>query len=349
MNIIAEKVLLVMQKYDRCRPDWGLSTFEVLAETLKETGFVAEVTTFYIDELSGKLGQPAMQELLVQVCATDKPDLIIFLPTGWSHIDPSRSTMHTITNTLGIKVYMVRGDAGGVEGKRFNESWFPFVSFIGFIDVTVPSLGYNHNPKATQAFSCLDTKHFYDRKLPRDTDVSFAGSIGNWQRRDEHIQFLRSRGVNLATVGGLEYDTRVHIDAYAEIISRSKISLSFCLHRTEGFSQIKRRVFDILSCRTCMFEDVGTETAKFFEPSKNFVMYHSKEDLLEKVLYYLSHDGERKRIAESGYRMATELYSARNLWAHILEKTGFNLPDDVAKDRHYRELSKKLELIRQGL
>lgn len=337
-----------MQKYDRCRPEWGLSTFGVLADTLKETGFVQDVLAFYIDELSQQLGQPIMDEVLLQICASERPDLVVFVPTGWLHIDPSRSLIHAIVNDLGIKVYMVRDDPGGTEGKRFNESWFPFVSFIGFIDVSVPSLGYSGNPKAVQAFGCLDTKHFCDRGLRRDIDVSFAGSIGNWLLRDEHIQYLREHRVSVTTVGGLEYETRVPIEEYSNIISRSKISLSFCLHRTEGFSQIKRRVFDIMCCRTCMFEDRGTETEKFFEPGKDFVMYDGKEDLLGKVEYYLSHDVERETIAESGHRKVTELYSARNLWARILEKTGFDLPRDVTQDRSYQELSRKLDLIRDG-
>jgi hypothetical protein len=337
-----------MQKYDRCKPEWGLSTFGILADTLKETGFVREVLAFYIDDLSQRLGQPIMDELLLQICASERPDLVVFVPTGWLHIDPSRSTMHTITETLGIKVYMVRDDPGGIEGKRFNESWFPFVSFIGFIDVSVPSLGYDGNPKAIQAFGCLDTRHFYDKGMQRDIDVSFAGSIGNWLHRAEYIQFLRQHGINVTTVGGLEYETRVPIEEYSNIICRSKISLSFCLHRTEGFPQIKRRVFDIMCCKTCLFEDAGTETKKFFEPGRDFVMYEGKEDLLEKVSYYLGHNAEREAIAESGYRKATDLYSARNLWAHILEKTGFGLPDEITQDKSYQELSRKLEAIRRG-
>lgn len=343
-----DKALFVMQKHDRCQPEWGSSTFTVLLETLKETGFVGEIITFYIDELSQELGHFTMDEVLLEICAAEKPNLIIFIPTGWLHIDPSRETMHTITNALGTKVYMVRDDPSGEEGKRFNESWFSFVSFIGFIDVTVPSLGYNGNPKAVQAFGCLDSKNFYDKKLERDIDVSFAGSVGNWLRRDEYIRFLGANGINVVTVGGLEYETRVPIEEYSDIISRSKISLSFCLHRTEGFPQMKKRVFEILSCKTCMFEDAGIETRKFFEPGKDFVMYHSKEELLEKVLYYLNHEEERERIADSGYRKATGLYSARNLWGHILEKTGFNLPDDVSADKRYQELSRKLALIRNG-
>jgi len=345
----ANKVLFVMQKYDRCQPEWGMSTFGVLAETLSKTGFVGQIMSFHIDELSQQLGHPVMDELLLQMCASERPDLVVFVPTGWLHIDPSRSTMDMMRNKLGVKIYMVRDDAGGREGKRFNESWFPFVDFIGFIDVTVPSLGYSDNPKAVQAFGCVDSKHFYNKGLQRDIDVSFAGSIGNWLLRDGHIQFLREHGVSVTTVGGLEYETRVPIEVYSNVISRSKISLSFCLHRTEGFSQIKRRVFDIMCCKTCMLEDAGTETQKFFKPGRDFVMYDGKEDLLEKVSYYLSHNAEREAIAESGYRKVTELYSARNLWAHILKKTGFSLPDEITRDKSYQELSRKLEVIRSAL
>lgn len=344
-----DKALFVMARYDRCKPEWGPSVFNILPSTLGDIGLVKAITIFALDELSQKTSHSVIDETLLEMCAGERPDLVVFVPTGWPHIDPSRNTINTITNTLGIKVYMVRGDAIGVHGYRFNQSWFPFVNFMGFIDAGVSALGYNQNPKAIQSLLCCDASHFYDRGLERDIDVSFVGSIGNWQHRAEYIQFLWEHGVSVVTGGGLEYDTRIPIEKYSDIISRSKISLSFCLHRTEGFSQIKRRVLESLFCRTCMVEDAGTETAKFFEVGKDFIMYHTKEELLEKVLYYLKHDEERERIADLGYRKATKLYTAKNLWAYTLERIGFTLPSDFAQDESYQALSKKMDLIREGL
>jgi hypothetical protein len=339
-----------MNKYDRCHSDWGPSHFTALPETFIEADFAEDVMLLPIDEVAE---QATIDNLLLEVGANGymigdkviKSDLIVFVPTGWPHIDPSREVMGKIVK-MGIKVHMVRGDSGGPHGHEFTESWFPFVTSIGFVDMGVAHLGYQTNPKAIQAFPCLNGKYFYDKHLERDIDVSFVGSIGNWERRGEYLDFLRSQGIKVMTAGGGEYDSRISTEEYSDIINRSKISLNFCLHRAGEYSQLKGRVLDIMGCRTCLIEDEGEETKNFFEDGKDFIMVRSKEEMADKVRYYLSHDHEREEIAQSGYQKVKRLYNSWNLWAYILEKLGFEIPVDIAIDDGYRELKKKLEVIR---
>ena len=347
--MIANKVLFVMARYDRCKPEWGPSTFTIYPQALSETGLVEGVSGFYLDEMFSQSGPTGTNEMLLQWCAADSPDLVIFIPTGWANIDPSRIIVDEVVNKLGIKVAMIRGDPAGEYGHQFNRSWFPFLSYMIFVDISVSFLGYSKNQKAIQGFICANNKDFYDRNMARDLDVSFAGSVGNWLKRADHLEFLRANGVEVFTGGGLEYDTKLSVEDYSKVINRSKISLSFCRHRTEGFPMLKGRVFDIMCCNTFLLEDDGTETRKFFDLGKDFVMYDTKEEMLEKVQYYLKHDRVRQKIAESGHRNVAEMYNARNLWAHILERAGFDIPTEVAKDEKYLELSRKLEMIRWGV
>jgi spore maturation protein CgeB len=51
------------------------------------------------------------------------------------------------------------------------------------------------------------------------------------------------------------------------------------------------------------------------------VPFHSKEDLAEKIIYYLKHEEERQSIASEGLRKANELFSSRRFWEQILQKT----------------------------
>lgn len=346
-NLILDKVLFVFQKWYGAELEWGETQQSYQPEALRNTGFAKQITIFTIDELSKQLGRGNMEEMLLQICASERPELVVFAPSGWIHMDPSRNIMNTITNTLGIRVLIMRTDADGIEGHRFNRSWFPFVTSIVFQDISVSYLGYGQNPKAIQGFGLANHNYFYDRGIKRDIDVSFVGSVGDWPRRTEYIQFLREHGVDIATGGGQFGKNFLPYEEYAGIISRSKISLNFCLHTGEVFPCIKGRVFEILQCRTCMFEDASTETMKFLEPDKDFIMYEGTEDLLDKVRYYLTHDEERERIADSGYRKVTQLYNARNFWAYLFSKLGFSLPESVF-DQWYQNLSAKLDAIREG-
>lgn len=352
MNIL-DKVLFVFQKRygdldGDLKQQWGETQCNDYSEALSTTGFAKQIIIFAMDELGKQMGKGNMEEMLLQICASERPALVVFAPSGWVSMDPSRNIMNTIVNTLGIKVLLIRSDADGVEGHRFNRSWFPFVSSIAFLDVSVSSLGYSQNPKASQAFTFANYNYFYDRGLKRDIDISFVGSIGDWPRRVEYIQFLREHGVNVTTGGGRFSGKFLPYEEYARAISRSKIALNFCLHTGEVFPCMKGRVFEILQCGTCMFEDAGSETMKFLEPDKDFVMYEGKEDLVNKARYYLTHDEERQRIADSGYRKAIQLYNPRNFWAYLFSKLGFSLPKNVINDQWYQEVSAKLDAIKGG-
>ena len=47
--------------------------------------------------------------------------------------------------------------------------------------------------------------------------------------------------------------------------------------------------------------DPKAETpAKKFEDGKDYVSFYSKEDMLNKIAYYLEHEDERKQIAHNG-------------------------------------------------
>ena len=47
----------------------------------------------------------------------------------------------------------------------------------------------------------------------------------------------------------------------------------------------------------------------FFEVGKEIDIFHDKEELLEKVKYYLVHEEEREKIAQKGYERALKDYA----------------------------------------
>lgn len=340
---VASKVLFLKEKYYGGNPQLGLTDNNALmVEPLRETGFVSDITIFYFDEFSLQLGQPMMGEVLLEMCAKDRPDLVIFIMLGVLGLDPPRRIMSTIMNVLGTKVYVQRHDSVGTVGHKFTQSWFPFVNFICFVDATLSHLGYKHQPKAIQGFTNVSAKHFYNRGLERDIDVSFLGPAGSLPRRAEYIEFLKGNGVNVLVRGGR--GNFLPVEEYSRLMGRSKISLSFTLNG-DGYAQMKGRTLEIMRCKTMVIEDEGIETKGFFDEGRDFVMARSKEDMLEKVLYYLKHDDEREQIAGSGHGKVTTLYTTRNYWGYVLSKIGFELPDSLLADRHFQELSAKLESL----
>ncbi|MCX5998701.1 MAG: glycosyltransferase [Chloroflexi bacterium] len=88
--------------------------------------------------------------------------------------------------------------------------------------------------------------------------------------------------------------------------SRSKINLGFSscgnTHETgERILQVRLRDFEVPMSGGFYMVEYMSELEEFFDIGKEIVCYSSKEDLAEKISYYLKHDDERERIRKAGH------------------------------------------------
>ncbi len=83
------------------------------------------------------------------------------------------------------------------------------------------------------------------------------------------------------------------------IFLNSKINLNITLRSIK--TGIPLRVFDIMGSKGFLLTNYQEELLQYFEPGVDFVYYDNYEDLVAKAEYYLSHEAERREIAESGY------------------------------------------------
>jgi spore maturation protein CgeB len=62
------------------------------------------------------------------------------------------------------------------------------------------------------------------------------------------------------------------------------------------------RTFEIPACRVFMLAEYSEVHAALFEENKEAVFFRTKEELLQKVIYYKSESARRAAIAEAGYQ-----------------------------------------------
>lgn len=72
------------------------------------------------------------------------------------------------------------------------------------------------------------------------------------------------------------------------------------------------RIFDILGAGGFLITNYQSELPEMFEIGKDLVIYESIAELIEKASYYLSHEDERKIIAENGYKKVESCYQTSN-------------------------------------
>ena len=76
--------------------------------------------------------------------------------------------------------------------------------------------------------------------------------------------------------------------------------------------QIKTRNFEIPGCKTFLLTGYTKRVEDFYDIDKEIVCFKNTKELVDKIRYYLAHDGERERIAAAGYE--------RTLRDHTYEK-----------------------------
>lgn len=96
---------------------------------------------------------------------------------------------------------------------------------------------------------------------------------------------------------------------YAKCILASRINLGLLIEAQPGAScgdLITSRTFEIPATGGFMLHERTSELSWYFEEDKECAAFSSEEELLEKIRYYLSHETDRRQIAEAGRRRALE-------------------------------------------
>ena len=110
---------------------------------------------------------------------------------------------------------------------------------------------------------------------------------------------------NVRNHGSVDY-----CDEMPNVFRRSRINLNITLRGMK--SGIPLRAFDIMGCGGFLLSNFQADFLDFFVPGEDFVYYESKEDLLQKIDYYLDHEEERQAIAKNGHDKVAEGHTYRH-------------------------------------
>lgn len=110
---------------------------------------------------------------------------------------------------------------------------------------------------------------------------------------------------NLRNHGPVEYNNDM-----PQVFRKSKINLNLTLRGIK--SGVPLRAFDIMGSGGFLLSNFQADFLDLFVPEEDFVYYEDKEDLLQKIDYYLHHEEERKAIARNGHDKVAERHTYRH-------------------------------------
>lgn len=132
--------------------------------------------------------------------------------------------------------------------------------------------------------------------------VGSAGS-GACSARINLFTYNRTPGLkNINNKGPVDY-----YEDMPYVFKNSKINLNISLRSIR--SGIPLRGIDIMGAGGFLLSNFQADFYDFFIPGEDMVLFESHEDMVEKCKYYLSHDAERRQIAENGYGKVKEFHT----------------------------------------
>lgn len=146
-------------------------------------------------------------------------------------------------------------------------------------------------------------------------DVSFVGAFAGRQDRLDYVDFLRRNGVDVKVFGAGAPGGPLTLPQMVEVFNKSRINLNFtgassvsCLNRGNpippGTKQLKSRQVEAALCGSFALSEDAPGMEETLRPVTEMAMFTTKEELLEKIKYYLSHEEEREAIADRAYQRA---------------------------------------------
>lgn len=156
-------------------------------------------------------------------------------------------------------------------------------------------------------------RSFSDLKLIFATTV-LGFKVAKEQRCSYLLELVKKHPVSIYTNSNthdlVKIDYRGSVDYWTQmpkVFYGSRVNLNFTIPNIK--SGIPLRVWDVLGAGGFLLTNYQPELEMYFEPDRDLVIFESKQELEEKVSFYLEHEDLRKEIARNGYEKVKSNHS----------------------------------------
>ncbi len=288
--------------------------YQIWAYILKK--IFPKFMTFDTKENYFQEGKEKMNKNLLELVKKEKPDCLIM---AFFNDEFYLETLEEIKKiNKKIKTVLISCD----EDLKYDD-FYRFISL--FFDYKIISqkqiIPEYKKDRFKNLFQHMDFNNFNLRpiKIKKEYDVTFIGRPK--ADRAEMIEYLVDNGINLALFGWdwynypkLEkvYKGFLNAEDYNKVINQSKINLCFTkagYEEESGLYNLKGKLFEVAECRSFQLVEYFKPLLEFFKEGKEIILFKTREELLEKVKYYLKNEKEREKIADKAYKKIITKYN----------------------------------------
>ena len=166
------------------------------------------------------------------------------------------------------------------------------------------------------------------RPKEKDISVFFSGQIGITEITEkEYIDHLIKNGFGKH----IYTNDRVHKCQEENTLRKwvARIVLNFSM--SVDFHQLKGRIFEAMLTNCLLLESRNPQIECFFRDGDHYVAYDSKEDLLDKILYFEKNPAEGERIAQNARDLVLKEFTTENFWKSVHDFLGIKIPQELTQ------------------
>jgi len=278
-----------------------------------------EIVRFDFMDLGLRHGQQLMSEMLWDVVRREDPLYLVSILFDSRH-DPLGETLRRIsleTDTTTVNWFC--DDHWRFE--NYSQFVAPHFNFAVTTDSeAVPkyrAIGMGDRVIKSQ-WAC---NHELYRPLDcaREIEVSFVGQPhGN---RAHVAGSLWSRGIPLKVFGyGWQGASRLPFHEMVRVFNRSKINLNLSNASVDANQQVKGRNFEVPGTRSFLLTGPADNLEEYYADGKEMVVFHSQEEMIDRIRYYTTHDSEREAIATAGFNRTLKEHTWEHRWSDIFDR-----------------------------
>ena len=186
--------------------------------------------------------------------------------------------------------------------------------------------------EAISFYSSYDKSKYFKRdNIKKDIDLSFVGHMLIGKERTKSIEHINRNGLDVEVFGIGSKNGQISLEKMVEIFNRTKINLNFtgigqcnALRKEPNINlrtkQIKGRMTEISMCGGFVLSEYVPGIDQVYELDKEIVVFHTQDEMIEKIKYYLKHENKREAIANNGYIRALKDYEISTAIPRLIKK-----------------------------
>lgn len=151
----------------------------------------------------------------------------------------------------------------------------------------------------------LFAEYCINREITSRERMEYISAVGKaFAKQDRPGLDLYTGNAGLKIEGVYNHGPIDHYATAPFVYDKAKINLNISLRSIH--TGIPLRCFEILGSGGFLLSNYQADFADCYVDGEDYVSFESRDDMLGKIEYYLSHDKERKEIAENGLRRTIE-------------------------------------------